>query len=596
MTVRERLGALREAMAREGIDAYYINTADFHNSEYVSGYFKVREFFSGFTGSAGDLVVLKDSAGLWTDGRYFDQAERELEGSGIELFRSGEKNVPKVEKFLEDNLERSMILGFDGRCVTARFGRILKEKAQKKGFKLKYKKDLSEGIFDRPPLPVSRAEVLPEAISGIDSADKLKNVRDKLKEEQADMLFLTRLDDIMWLFNIRGNDIPCNPVLLSYALIRDDKAFLFINKAAVTDELVRECEKNGTELMDYDRLYTFLKKKGHVKGRVMMDPYEVSYSLYRLLKKKSERVIFSENPTNAMKAVKNPTEIGHMRDIYLKDSLALTRFIKELSAYGREWTEMSASERLLGYRRDIPEFRSLSFETICAYGPNAAMMHYQPSEENEVRLEKHGMVLIDSGGQYNGGTTDVTRTIVLGEISDEEKKAYTLTAAGMLGLLNTVFIKGCTGVNVDLAARERLWKEGMDYKCGTGHGVGYILNVHEGPQAVRWRHTERDAELKPGMDVTNEPGVYREGKFGVRIENVMLVTEYKKTEDGEFYAFENLTHVPIDDKGIDRSLLNDEELRQYLAFQQSAFDKLSPFMDEEEKDWLKAYSGLGQEC
>ena len=332
-----------------------------------------------------------------------------------------------------------------------------------------------------------------------------------------------------------------------------------------------------------------------MRGRVLVDKEQLSYSLYKLIEKKCKKLIAAENPTTEMKAVKNEREIEKMKDIYFKDSLALTRFIKEVSTSvgEKEWTEYSAAERLEEYRREIAEFRSLSFDTISAYGANAAMMHYKPSEDRPVRLEKKGMLLVDSGGQYNGGTTDVTRTIVLGEIDEEERKAYTLTAIGMLKLLNTVFLKGCTGVNVDIQARGRLWKEGIDYKCGTGHGVGYILNVHEGPHGIRWRATKRDAQLKEGMDVTNEPGVYREGRFGVRIENVMLVVKDRKTDDGEFLRFENLTFAPIDDKGIDRSLMNSEELEQYLAFQRSVYDKLSPLMNEEEREWLKAYAGLG---
>ncbi|MBO6137728.1 MAG: aminopeptidase P family protein [Lachnospiraceae bacterium] len=590
----ERIEALREKMKQEGIDAYYINTADFHNSEYVSDYFKVREFFSGFTGSAGDLVVFANEAGLWTDGRYFGQAERELAGSGIKLFKLGEKDVPRPEAYIKDKLNASEVLGFDGRCITASYGKVLKKAAKEKKAKICFKKDLSQGIFERPELKASKAEVLRESLSGESVGHKLERVRRKLAKAGADSLFLSKTDDIMWLFNIRGDDIPCNPVLLSYACITSDKSWLFVNNASMSRELKVMCGRNNIVLLSYDSAADFLKKDRALRGRVLIDEEQVSYSVYKLIKKKSEKVISAENPTTAMKAVKNECEIGHMRDIYLKDSLALTRFIREVSSSvgDKEWTEYSASEKLEKYRRKIPEFRSLSFDTIAAYGANAAMMHYKPSKENEVRLEKKGMLLVDSGGQYNGGTTDVTRTIVLGDITKEEKRAYTFTAIGMLKLLNTVFLKGCTGVNVDIQARGRLWREGIDYKCGTGHGVGYILNVHEGPHGIRWRSTKRDARLKEGMDVTNEPGVYREGKFGVRIENVMLVAADKKTEDGEFLRFENLTFVPIDDKGIDRSLMNSEELEQYLAFQQSVYKKLSPLMNNEEKKWLKKYAGI----
>lgn len=592
--IKDRLAALRQAMEDAGVDIYYINTADFHNSEYVSGYFKVREFFSGFTGSAGDLVVFKDSAGLWTDGRYFTQAERELEGSGIELFRLGEKGVLKPEEYIKKKINKSERLGFDGRCVTAAFAQKLKEAAQSRGANIKYKRDLSEGIFLRPKMVLSRAEVLDEALCGESASHKLSRARKRIKRSGAYAHFLSKTDDIMWLFNIRGDDIPCNPVLLSYAFITPDKVFLFIKEESQTVALKAMCGANGITLLPYDMIRDFLKNDEHVKGKILMDLSQVSYSLYKLIKKRCKKVLDGANPTNGLKAVKNKTEIEKMRDIYLKDSLALTRFIRELteSIGSKTWTEYSAAERLEQYRAQIPEYRGLSFETISAYGANAAMMHYQPSKDNEVRLEGRGMLLVDSGGQYNGGTTDVTRTIVLGTLSEEERRAYTFAAIGMLKLLNTVFLKGCTGINVDIQARGRLWREGIDYKCGTGHGVGYILNVHEGPHGIRWRATGKDVPLKAGMDVTNEPGVYRQGRFGVRIENVMLVTEDKTTEDGEFLRFENLTFAPLDDKGIDRALMNSEELKQYVSFQNAVYENLAPFLDEEGRGWLKRYAGI----
>ena len=593
-SVSERLKALRKAMKKEKVDVYYINTADFHNSEYVSDHFKVREFFSGFTGSAGDLIVSADEAGLWTDGRYYGQAERELAGSGIKLFKLGTEKVPRPEEYIRAKLKASDVLGFDGRTVTASFGKKLKAGAKEKKAKIQYKKDLSAGIFERPALKASEAEVLSEALSGESVGHKLEGLRKRLVKAGADCIFISKTDDIMWLFNIRGDDIPCNPVLLSYAFITGERACLFLQKASMSRELKVMCGRNGITLRDYGEVTDFLKKDRAVRGRILVDEEQLSYSLFKLIEKKCKKLIPAENPTTEMKAVKNRCEIENMKDIYLKDSLALTRFIREVSTTvdQREWTELSAAERLEEYRREIPEFRSPYFDTISAYGANAAMMHYKPSKDRQVRLEKKGMLLVDSGGQYNGGTTDVTRTIVLGDIEEEEKKAYTLTAVGMLNLLNTVFLKGCTGVNVDIRARGRLWKEGIDYKCGTGHGVGYILNVHEGPQGIRWRTTNRDARLKEGMDVTNEPGVYREGRFGVRIENVMLVVKDRETEDGEFLRFENLTFAPIDDKGIDRSLMNSQELEQYLAFQRSVYDKLSPLMNEEEREWLKAYAGI----
>ncbi|MCR4908164.1 MAG: aminopeptidase P family protein [Lachnospiraceae bacterium] len=594
MNIPERLEKLKKAMKSAGVQAYYINTADFHGSEYVNDYFKVRQFFSGFTGSAGDLVVTEKEVGLWADGRYFVQAEKELSGSGIKLFKMEEEGVPKVEEYLEENLKKGDTLGFDGRTVRTSYGRKLKDIGKKKGFYLSYKKDLSEGIFKRPAFPASRAEILPPEISGRTTPEKLKDVREKLKKAGAESLFLSKLDDIAWLFNLRGNDVKNNPVLMAYAFVNQGSAWLFLQKEAVSGELEKYAEANGFDLMRYDEVKNFLKRSSYVCGKILIDPESVSYSIYRMLKKRTDTLIRASSPTVELKAVKNPVEIENMKKVYLKDSLALTRFIKKLTetVSDTEYTEFSASELLAGFRREIPEFRDLSFETIGAYGANAAMMHYMPDSENSAVLKSEGMFLVDSGGQYQGGTTDVTRTIVLGELSAEERKAYTLTAISNLKLLNAVFLYGCTGRNLDILAREPMWEQGMDYKCGTGHGVGYILNVHEGPQSFRWKTGGIEAPLEEGMNITDEPGVYVAGRFGVRIENVLLVVKDRKTADGQFMRFENLTFAPIDDKGIDRSMMSTVELGRYLNFQKSVYEALSPFLDEEEKEWLKTYSGI----
>lgn len=591
--IRSRLKKLRQNMKEAGVTAYYINTADFHNSEYVNDYFKVREFFSGFTGSNGSLVVMNDEAGLWTDGRYFVQAEKEIEGTGITLYRMGEEGVPTIQEFIAEKLHEGDVFGFDGRTVTAAAGKGFKKIAKKNGFKLSIKEDLSEGIFERPDFPVSVAEVLPTELVGESVASKLKRLREKLEKEGAGSILLTSLDDIMWLFNIRGNDVQYNPVLMSYAYITLDKAILFVQKKAATMELRSVMDNAGVMLSDYGFIRKFLKNVLFDSGAVMLDLNQVNYSCYKQIKKRAE-VIARRNPTEEMKAVKNPVELANMRKIYLKDSVALTKFIREVvTKVGKEpMTEMSASDRLEEYRREIPEFRDLSFTTISAYGANAAMMHYQPSHEREVELKAEHMLLVDSGAQYNGGTTDVTRTIVLGELTDEEKHDFTLTAISMLRLLNAKFLYGCTGRNLDILARERMWNEGMDYKCGTGHGVGYILNVHEGPQGIRWKALENEAVLEAGMDISDEPGVYKAGKFGIRTENILVVKQGAHTADGQFMEFENLTIVPIDDKGIDRSIMTENELAQYISFQTFVYNTLKPYLSQEEAEWLKEYSGI----
>ncbi len=590
--ISKRLDNLRKAMKKNRISAYYLTTADFHNSEYVNDYFKVREYFSGFTGSNGNLLVTPDKAYLWTDGRYFVQAEKELKGSGIELMKMGEDKVPDIYEFLEQNLNAKDVLGFDGRTITVSQGKRFAKIGKDKGFDIKFKKDITCDLFKRTGFPVSHAEVLSDELCGESPSEKIKRVREILKKKKAEALLLTRLDDIMYLYNIRGNDVEYNPVLMSFAYLSEDISVLFLQPEAVTAELKEHLNRADTMIMDYWNIERFIGNL-QPKTRVMIDPGQVNYSLFKRLKKNC-CVITGVNPTVEMKAVKNETELKNMREIFLKDSAALTRFMLYLSKHvgDEEFTEVSAAELLFKYRKEIAEFRDLSFGTISAYRENAAMMHYEPGSAGEVRLRPEGMLLVDSGGQYNGGTTDVTRTIVLGEITEEERRDYTLTACSMLNLMHVKWLSGCTGQNLDIIARKRMWDEGKDYKCGTGHGVGYILNVHEGPQNIRWKALEKQAELKPGMCVTDEPGVYRAGKYGIRIENLLVVKEWKETGDGKFLEFENLTFAPIDDRGIDRSIMTEQELKYYLEYQGSVVRALESSLSGEEISELKKYCGL----
>ena len=580
--IKERIGRLREAMEREGVYAYYIPTSDFHNSEYVGDYFKVREFFSGFTGSAGDLLVTLNRAFLWTDGRYFLQAEGELTGSGIELMKMGEEGVPDIYEFLKKNMPEGAVLGFDGRTVSAATGKRLKKNVSR----VVYKKDLSEGIFIRPEFPSGAVENLPDEITGMSVMDKLGKLREEMKKKDANGLFISKLDDIAYILNIRGRDVKYNPVVMSFLYITDEKTYLFTGTQTEKPDVAY----HGIIIKPYDEVSDFLKSK-KVYGRVMVDAESLGYLYFRLIKKRAE-VIEAPLPSEKMKAVKNETEIRHLKEIYLKDSVALTRFIKYLTQTDEELTEISASDRLLSFRKSIPEFKDLSFETISAYGKNAAIIHYEPSEDNVTRLERKGMYMVDSGGQYTGGTTDVTRTVVMGELSEEEKKAFTLTAAGMLNILDSFFLKGTTGHQLDVLARLKMWKNGMNYRHGTGHGVGYMLNVHEGPHSIRNKATGKDCPLEPGMLVSDEPGVYIEGKFGVRTENILIVENAFKTGDGEFYRFENLTVVPIDHRGMDYRFLNDDEIRSYESYQKKVCEILKDELNEEEREWLYDYSGV----
>lgn len=589
LVIQKRLAALREVMKENGVDFYVMPTADFHNSEYVNEYFKIREYFCGFTGSNGTLVIWAEGAGLWTDGRYFIQAERELEGTTVTLFRMLDEGVPTITEFLTRNMKEGQALGFDGRVVSTSNGLEYEKALAKKNITFKYDCDLGDKVWnDRPQLPCGEVFVLPEEVSGLSLTGKVEQVRVKMDKEGANGFILTKLDDIMWLFNIRGCDVECNPVALSYAYITMDKVCLFIQENALNDEVKAYLAENKVEVKPYADVVSYLLSMD-AGQKVLVDRRYVSFGLYKALEEK-QTLVEAKNPTELLKAIKNPVELANMEKVYLQDSLAVTKFIYWVkNTIGKEEiTEISAADYLEGLRREIPEFLDLSFPTISAYNANAAMMHYSATPESFAVLDKKGMLLVDSGGQYMGGTTDITRTIVLGEISDEIKKHYTLTAAGMLQMTHARWLYGCTGRNLDIMARQPLWDIGIDYQCGTGHGVGYILNVHEGPQNLRWRFTDGmiEAVIEEGMDVTNEPGVYVAGSHGIRIENVMVAKNDLKNEYGQFMHFDTLTYAPIDLDAIDVKYLTETQKEYLNAYHREVFEKLSPFMTEEEKNWL----------
>lgn len=604
-TIKERLSSLREAMQVNQIDFYLIPTSDFHNSEYVSDYFKTRTYFSGFTGSNGSLLVWQSGAGLWTDGRYFIQAEHELEGTGVDLFRMQEEGVPTIKEFLQQNMDSNQTLGFDGRVLSyieaARFEEIeLEVDNQQKALRERHGNeskinikdmDIVEKIYkNRCELPCGKISVLEEAIAGKSAKEKLNDVREVLKKKNADTFLLSKLDDLMWLFNIRGCDVDYNPVALSYGYITSEKAYIFLQSNAVDTEVKHYLTSVGVELMEYHTIFDFMKKNSE-NQRILVDKRHVNYTLIKTLSADNYSIVYENNPTELLKAVKNKVELKNMEHVYLQDSLAVTRFIYWLKKnIGKmEITELSAAKHLEQLRREIPEFLDLSFPTIAGYNANAAMMHYEATEENYSVLKEQGLFLVDSGGQYLGGTTDVTRTIVLGELSEEWKKHYTYVAAGMLQLSNANWLFGCTGRNLDILARQPLWEIGLDYKCGTGHGVGYILNVHEGPQNLRWKFMEgmTEAVLEAGMDITNEPGVYIEGSHGIRIENVMVVQNGNKNEYGQFMHFDTLTFVPIDREAISIAYMTEKQRELLNQYHQQVYEKLSPLMSEEEKKWLE---------
>ena len=584
----QRLENLRNEMKEKNIDFYIIPTSDFHNSEYVGDYFKVREWYSGFMGSNGTLLVGMDMAGLWTDGRYFVQAEKELAGSGIELFRMGEEGVPTIPEYIQKVGKKGVHIGFDGRILRKFYVDRLVNCCQELEPKLVCNEDIAGKLWDtRPLLSKEEVFVLPQEYQGMNITEKCEIIRKKMEEEKADFLFVSKLDDIMWFYNIRGNDVECNPVSLSYAYLTKNEKYLFIQKETLSPLAAEYLTENGVVIKEYDEVFAFLEND--TEGLVgIADAEETSYLAASIIEKKG-KILGVSNPIEESKAVKTEKEIEHMRKFYLEDSAAVCKFLYYMEKNGVGMTECGAADYLDELRSHIDGFYGLSFPTICAYGANAAMMHYEAVEESCAVIEKKGFLLVDSGGQYLGATTDITRTLAMGELTEEEKKYFTLVAVGMLRLQTAVFLSGCTGRNLDILAREPLWKLGMDYKCGTGHGVGYFMNVHEGPHSIRWKYVKDIVEtvLKEGMVVTDEPGVYIKDKLGIRTENVLLVKKMVQNDDGTFLTFEPLTYVPIDKKGIDTTYMTREDIRILNEYHAAVFERIAPYLETEEKEWLR---------
>ncbi|MCR5403739.1 MAG: aminopeptidase P family protein [Butyrivibrio sp.] len=594
--IQDRLSLLRKKMAEEGIDYYMMPTSDFHNSEYSADFFKVREYFCGFDGSNGTLVVSQDAAGMWTDGRYFIQAENQMKGTSVELFRMLEPGVPTISEFLIANMKEGQTLGFDGRVISTSIGEDLEKKLAGNKVSLKYDKDLAEDVWtDRPQLPCHDMYVLSDELCGMSFAQKLSLVRDKMNEYSTTLYLLSKLDDIMWLTNLRGNDVECNPVALSYAMITMDSFDLFVQKKEITDEVRTYCQNAGIGLKDYHSLISSIQDT-NLKGDVLFDKRNTNYLTFKALSGKAKEAGVSlkneKDPTEMLKACKNDTELKNVREVYLRDSAKLTEFIywvKE-NVGKTKMTEYSAAMKLDSMRAELPGFIELSFPTISAYNANAAMAHYEATEDCCEEVKPEGMLLVDSGGTYMGGTTDVTRTIVVGKISDEIKRNYTATVVGMLRLANANFLEGCSGKNVDILARQALWDMGIDYKHGTGHGIGYILNVHEGPQNIRWRFTpgQNEALLLPGMIVSDEPGVYIEGSYGIRIENILEVVSGQTNEYGHFLHFAHLTYAPIDLEAIDPQYMEPRDIKALNDYHDMVYKKVSPLIsDAKILNWLR---------
>lgn len=592
--IPERLTALREEMKRRSIDIYVVPTADFHESEYVGEHFKARKFITGFTGSAGTAVITLKEAGLWTDGRYFVQAEKQLEGSTVTLYRMAEEGVPSVEEFVKDKLPQGGCIGFDGRTVNGAWGEKFATIAEEKGGSLSIGEDLINLIWtDRPELSRAPLFILEEKYSGKSTAEKINDVRAKMAEEGADVHILTSLCDIAWLLNIRGGDIQSVPVVLSYLVLTKDQCIWFLQEEVVDDTIRAYLKENHIETRPYDAIYTYVPAIPE-SAVVLMNKSGVNYRICNELNKNIQ-VINKPNPTELMKAVKNPVEVDNTRLAHVKDGVAVTKFMYWLKTnIGKiPMTEISASDYLEARRREQENFIDLSFTTISAYGANAAMMHYSATPESNTVLKPEGFLLVDSGGHYYEGTTDITRTFVLGPISDEMKQHFTAVCRSNMKLANAKFLYGACGLNLDILARGPLWDMGIDYKCGTGHGVGYILNVHEGPNGFRWKivpERHDSGVLEEGMITTDEPGVYLEGKYGIRTENELVCRKAEKNEYGQFMEFENITYAPIDLDGIDPEQMSPREKQMLNDYHKKVYEVLSPYMTEEENEWLKKYT------
>ena len=591
MTVSERIEKLRAVMKEKNVDAYLVPTDDYHCSEYVGEFFKCRKYITGFTGSAGTAVIMQDMAGLWTDGRYFIQAERQIAGSGVTLFKMGEPGVPTVDEFLENHLSMGQCLGFDGRTMAAARTEKLVEKLEHKDVEISCEEDLIGEIWeDRPAMSCEPVWELDIMWSGKSRADKCQEIRDLMKKEEKDLFLLTSLEDIAWLLNIRGNDIHCCPVVLAYLMMTEKEILLFADKKAFPQEIQDKLAADGVTLHPYEQIYE--EVKGIRKGtKVVLDKEKVNYLLLQNISQ-GAIICDEQNLTLLPKAIKNPVEVENMKKAHIRDGIALTKFIcwlkKNIGKF--PMTELSVTDKLYSFRKEQEHFLGNSFDPIVSYGEHAAMNHYSATEETDVPIEQKGFLLADTGGHYLEGTTDTTRTVVMGPLTEDEKVHFTAVLRGMLNLGDAKFRYGCTGQNLDYLARQPLWERGEDFNHGTGHGVGYYLSVHEGPNSFRWRVLpgQRPATVfEEGMITSDEPGYYVEGAYGIRHENLLVCKKAEENAFGQFMCFEHLTMVPFDLDGVIPEQMTAKERELLNAYHKQVYETISPSLNEEEKEWLK---------
>ena len=592
MEIKERIEKLRRLMADRKIDMYVIPTADFHQSEYVGEHFKARKFITGFSGSQGTAVITKDDARLWTDGRYFLQASQQLEGTGVLLMKMGNPGVPTICEYIKEALPQNAVLGFDGRVVSMSEGVGYYDIVDVKGGKIVYDCDLIDEIWtDRPPLSKEPAFYLDIKYTGETTESKLKRVREAMKKAGANKHILTTLDDICWILNVRGNDIEFFPLLLSYAVITMDKMELYIDETKLDDKIKTAFAKDNVIIHPYNDIYEDIKKLNH-DDVVLLDSGRINYALYNNIPPKVKKVD-ERNPEILFKAVKNDVEIENIRKAQLKDGVAHVRFMKWLKEnVGKiKITELSASAKLDEFREQMGNFIRPSFEPIVAFAQHGAIIHYSATEETDVEIKPGCFLLTDTGAGFYEGSTDITRTYALGDVTAIMKEHFTLVLISNLRLGVARFKYGVNSTNVDIITRTPFWERDLDYNHGTGHGVGYLLNIHEGPSGIRWRSMPMDNQpFEAGMVITDEPGLYIDGSHGIRLENELLVVNGTKNEYGQFMHFEPITFIPMDLDAVDKSIMTAEDVKLLNDYHKAVYEKLSPMLNDEEKEWLKKYT------
>lgn len=586
--IPERIAALREAMKQHKIDAYIIPTSDPHMSEYPADCWKYREWISGFTGSAGTVIITADKAGLWTDSRYFLQASTQLEGTGIELFKMMLPETPTIPEFLTHELKEGQTVGLNGETYSLADARSLEKALAEKEIKLNTNASLIDPIWkERPAIPEAPMFEMPIELSGKSTEDKLLDINKMLHKAGADCTILSALDEVAWTFNIRGTDVAYNPVVISYAFVSEKESVLFVNPKKIPAEIAEHLKKEGVTLADYGMLATFLSRLPE-RTRVFIDSKRTNVAIYNALPK-SSILIEGISPANHLKSIKNEAEIKGFRNAVLKDGIAMTKFyfwLEKMLKAGEKVTELSAAAKLTALRSEQPQYVMDSFASISSYGPHGAVVHYSPTPETDTELKTDSLYLLDSGAQYLDGTTDITRTIALcDEPSEQMKKDFTRALKGTIGIAKCKFPAGIRGCLIDAFARKALWDAGINYLHGTCHGIGHCLNVHEGPQSIRME--ENPVILEPGMVMSDEPAMYHPGEYGIRTENMILIREDSETEFGKFLGFETLTLCYIDTKLVIPSMLSVREHAWLNKYHQMVYDLVSPHLNEEEKAWLK---------